>query len=721
MKLTRVLAVYSSLLILILADLGHAAMVDPPFKIIQHDLTVEITPAAHTVKAQDRLRLVVRAEAAKQGYFFLNKNLKINSIIYNGGKLKHGLTEPADSELRGTFPASWLVTVEFPETLSRGEEVQLVVTYQGVIYDPPKFSPGLRFLVGSLTSGVISEAGVYLAGTTNWYPDLPSSLARFSIRVTAPRGWEVITQGELEERVQSGDRLRWSWRANIGTDSLTLVAGRLQLARKRLAGVDIYTYFQPQNMALSARYMEAAAEYIRFYSNLLGPFPFSKFAIVENFFPSGYGLPSFTLLGGGVIERLYIQPYSLGHEIVHNWFGNYVFISQDGQNWAEGLTTYLANYFYREQKEGKQAAALLRRRMLQEFYTYIRPGQDYPLERFVQKRNITDQAIGYQKGAMVFHMLRRMLGDEAFFQGLRVLLSERGGTRVGWQGLQNAFERASGIDLDWFFHQWVKSPGAPRIRLGRVEGRREPDGFLITINLVQEGRPFRLNVPVVMEWPGGRKEVVVLPVKSARERFEFIRAAAPRKLAIDPDFELFRRLELEEIPPNLNLVIYDDHPVIVLPSHAQGMNKLAYQQIADRIRKNRKAKVILDRELTRSELAANSLLILGSTEENALWKRVKDRLPAGIELGPGFFRLDEETYQDAGHALLVSFKSPFAANKIVSAFFGLGENSISRLARLLFYYGWQSYTVFKDGKVVKRGDLPVNRASFEYEFKRKKP
>ena len=224
-----------------------------------------------------------------------------------------------------------------------------------------------------------------------------------------------------------------------------------------------------------------------------------------------------------------------------------------------------------------------------------------------------------------------------------------------------------------------------------------------------------------MEWPGGRKEVVVLPVKSARERFEFIRAAAPRKLAIDPDFELFRRLELEEIPPNLNLVIYDDHPVIVLPSHAQGMNKLAYQQIADRIRKNRKAKVVLDRELTRSELAANSLLILGSAEENALWKRVKDRLPAGIELGPGFFRLDEETYQDAGHALLVSFKSPFAANKIVSAFFGLGENSISRLARLLFYYGWQSYTVFKDGKVVKRGDLPVNRASFEYEFKRKKP
>jgi hypothetical protein len=474
-------------------------------------------------------------------------------------------------------------------------------------------------------------------------------------------------------------------------------------------------------MPLSARYLDAAAEYIKFYSKLLGPFPFSKFAIVENFFPSGYGLPSFTLLGGGVIERLYIQPYSLGHEIVHNWFGNYLFVPQGGQNWAEALTTYLANYFYREQKEGKESAALLRRRMLQEFYTYIKPEKDYPLESFIQKRNITDQAIGYQKGAMVFHMLRRLLGDEAFFQGLKLLVSQRGGTRVGWQELQSAFEQASGTKLDWFFHQWVKSPGAPRIRLGQVEGGKGPDGFRLTISLVQEGRPFRLDVPLVIKEEGGRKELVVLPVKSSPERFELIRQVAPEKLSIDPDFDLFRRLEFDEIPPNLNLVVYDDRPVIVLPSHAQGANKLAYQQIAEGISENRKGKVIADKELTGPELAANSLLILGSAEENTIWGRLKNSLPAGIGVGQGFFRLDGENYKNAGHALLVSFRNPFVSDKVISAFLGLGPGSVSRIAPLLFYYGWESYTVFKNGRVVKRGDLPVSRAGLEYRFSKGKP
>jgi len=90
--------------------------------------------------------------------------------------------------------------------------------------------------------------------------------------------------------------------------------------------VDIYTYFYPDNAGLSARYLEAAARYIGFYAELFGPYPFEKFAVVENFFPTGYGFPSYTLLGSAIIRLPFIIDTSLPHEIAHCWWGNGVLV-----------------------------------------------------------------------------------------------------------------------------------------------------------------------------------------------------------------------------------------------------------------------------------------------------------------------------------------------------------------------------------------------------------
>ena len=89
-----------------------------------------------------------------------------------------------------------------------------------------------------------------------------------------------------------------------------------------MAGVDLYTYFYPDNASLAARYLDAAARYLTFYSDLFGPYPFEKFAVVENFFPTGYGFPSFTLLGSSIIRLPFIIDTSFPHEIAHSWWGN---------------------------------------------------------------------------------------------------------------------------------------------------------------------------------------------------------------------------------------------------------------------------------------------------------------------------------------------------------------------------------------------------------------
>jgi aminopeptidase N len=101
---------------------------------------------------------------------------------------------------------------------------------------------------------------------------------------------------------------------------------------------------------LARPYLDATADYIRFYSQLIGPYPYAKFALVENFWETGYGMPSFTLLGSKVIRLPLILHSSYPHEILHNWWGNGVYVDTAGGNWSEGLTSYLADHLIREQQ-----------------------------------------------------------------------------------------------------------------------------------------------------------------------------------------------------------------------------------------------------------------------------------------------------------------------------------------------------------------------------------
>jgi hypothetical protein len=91
------------------------------------------------------------------------------------------------------------------------------------------------------------------------------------------------------------------------------------------------------------------------YEALHGTYPFAKFAVVENFFPTGYGFPSFTLLGSRVLRLPFIPDTSLRHEVAHCWWGNGVLVDATGGNWCEGLTTYVADYLSKEEHSFEEA------------------------------------------------------------------------------------------------------------------------------------------------------------------------------------------------------------------------------------------------------------------------------------------------------------------------------------------------------------------------------
>ena len=190
---------------------------------------------------------------------------------------------------------------------------------------------------GDQTTGLIGSEGVYLSSATHWYPTKPDSMARFRVEATIPEPFRIVTQGELVSEDLKDGHWKSKWANELPAESLTLVAGKYSVKRREVGGIKFSTYFFHEDDRFSEIFLNAAEEYLKLYSDLLGPYPYKKFDIVQNFFSSGYGIPTFTLLAPETIRqgKEFLRPGALDHEIVHSWWGHYVRITSPGQ--ATGL------------------------------------------------------------------------------------------------------------------------------------------------------------------------------------------------------------------------------------------------------------------------------------------------------------------------------------------------------------------------------------------------
>ncbi len=472
-----------------------------------HDLHIELRPESHTIIARDTIQLAGCPDAEQMVHVQLNPDLEIEEIVLADGPLLFW-EESLHSGTNKQGAPRWTrtIAIRLPEVSSSRDAMRVHISYRGHIQDAPAASPGLRFVRPDKTLGYIGEEGVYLTSETAWYPDIPGSVPTFLVTATVPTGWRAVTHGQEVSLTKGKTTATSEWNVRAPTEALTVAANRFVKQAVQWKGIEVATYLFPEDAHRSDQYLKATVHYLDWYTKRLGPYPFPKFAVVENFFPSGIGLPSFTLLGSRVMKRGYTQPYSLGHEVVHSWLGNSVHNHFKTGNWVEGLTTYLANYYYDERMEGDEKAGAHRRRMIMEYNLYVQSADDYPVVKFHHKENRVDNAIGYQKTAMIFHMLRRELGDRDFFQAIRTMIADYSGRYADWPQLRRVFEDASGKELSWFFTQWVYGSGAPHLRIAQAHVARDPrTGYWVSIKVTQKGTPYRLRVPAVIQLEQGRE------------------------------------------------------------------------------------------------------------------------------------------------------------------------------------------------------------------------
>jgi hypothetical protein len=591
----------------------------------------------------------------------------------------------------------------------RSGELRVVIDYAAIFDDPVPTRPVNMDNPGFGVTATISEQGSFLLAGAGWYPELLDSQATYKLTVTAPSGLIAVTAGRsLGHRVNGGKTIS-EWEVTYPVEGLSLSVARYLVEEKSVDGITVATYLLPQNNHLAEAYLEATADYLLLYSDLFGDYPFQKFAVVENFFPTGFGFPSYTLLGGRVLQLPFIIHTSLGHEIAHCWWGNGVYVDSSQGNWSEGLTSYVADYRFKEIKS-YEAARDHRRQWLRNYSTLVSPQNDFALQRFQSRYDPVTRTIGYDKGAMIFHMIRQILGEDAFWGALRDIYRSRLFKQTSWSDLQQAFEIRGKQSLQVFFDQWVYRRGAPQFSLDGIQADYS-DGIWKVKGQILQSSPY-FDLPLTLALQNAEQTAYQKIFISGRATpFELDSDHPPQKLIADPNEDIFRRLLPSEIPPAVNTLKSASTVLTVLSEKLDPEIKKAAEILALSLGLKHNT-FVTESELNGQMLAENDILIIGLPQRNDLLSK----MPARITVQADSFVLNDRRYDKAADTFLGVFEHPTATKRVAALFMPLSVQYAEVVARKITHYGKYSYLAFQGGKNLAKGIWPVETSPLIHDW-----
>ncbi|MFQ6758540.1 MAG: PDZ domain-containing protein [Deltaproteobacteria bacterium] len=399
-------------------------------------------------------------------------------------------------------------------------------------------------------NGLIDPSGIALTGF--WHPRLDTD-CQYALTAAIPKHFAAISEAEEISDTLSGNIRTVRFLFEHPLPGLNFVAGPYVVEEEPIGpGQTLYSYFFAEDRELAAGYRKKTIEYLKRYQELIGPYPYKRFSIVENRLPTGYAMPTFTLLGQAVVRLPFITETSLGHEVLHSWFGNSVDVDTSQGNWCEGLTTYLADQAF---AADKGADAAFRKQQLITYQSYVGPDNTMTLADFsgagshLASGNKAARAVGYEKGSMLFHMLFREIGDVPFYAGLRDVYARFRHQQASWQDLAARFSKSSSQNLEPFFSQWLGRADLPRLEIssGALTERGDHLELGLTIKQLQE-KPYRLRLPLdIVTAKGKERREVTLTESETKVRIRL--TDYPSLVIGDPDYDLMRTLAPEELPP----------------------------------------------------------------------------------------------------------------------------------------------------------------------------
>jgi aminopeptidase N len=503
------------------------------FKITNYTIDASVYPSTHMLTAKAAIQLTPETQSSSLS-FRLNSALKVNSV-----------TGPSGESMQFTQQGVNL-TVSPTNPLPAGQPAVVTVDYSGTLSSSDG-SP-----VEGLMLSYVGSGGSYLLYPGCWFPVNGPGLDRFSatMRITVPQGQTVVASGESSAPVNTADGDVYSFHYDRQSFPGTVLIGPYVATHANVPGVTLTVYLDPGEAGYASSYASATKDVLAYFAGKFGVLPSKNISLVE--------MPDGTLggySGPGVVaiaKRGFTEPIDYGllaHEISHQWWPCLVSPATPNDAFLDdGLSTYSSALFIQDQ-EGESA---FEDRMHSIDIQALIHESEMPIDQAGQLQPFSPeyQSIVYNKGAMVFHMLRWVIGDAAFFDGLRELAHQYAWQPVTTAEFQKVVEEASKQSLTYFFAQWVDSTGAPQFHRQWAIYRLQNGNYQVVGKIQQNLDIFRMPVEVRVYIRGGRPVNDRLMMIGTTADFTINTERLPMQVVIDPASDILKytrqtRVEVE--------------------------------------------------------------------------------------------------------------------------------------------------------------------------------
>lgn len=450
--------------------------------------------------------------------------------------------------------------VTLPRALNAGERTTVEIDYstrprKGFVFTGPTEAEPNRAPCG-WSQGQANDSHW-------WIPCLESTESRATLEmdVTAPAAFKTVSNGRLVgKRVnRRAKTITWRWRQETEHPVYltSLVVGKYVVLKDKIGKTSLVNYVPRGKEREGWFFFRKTGKMIAHYERVFGfPYPYPKYAqvCVSDFTYGGMENTSATTMFDGALrlpEDSFEGSYEglVAHELAHQWWGDCVTCRDWSEGWLnEGFATY-SEIVWLEKDQGADHANYAR---LEQMVAYqIEDGRDYRRSivqtNYRRPDNIFDRHL-YEKGALVLHMLRALLGDAAWRRSLHRYIARHAFGPVETADLRRACEEETGRNLVWFFDQWIHGAGHPELRVERTWDDRSK---VLTLRFEQtqeatDGTPLVFRLPMDVEvFVAGRWQRIPIDLRSRSETVQIPLAARPMCVAVDPAHDVMKSLSFD--------------------------------------------------------------------------------------------------------------------------------------------------------------------------------
>ncbi len=499
-----------------------------------------------------------------------------------------GETEPQSAPVNLPFDTQQeTLNIELDAPLKRDEEAVIEIAYdcrprKGLYFIQPDDAYPQR------------PCQIWSQGQTEdahwWFPcaDTPHQKMTTELIATVDEKYFALSNGALVGSTgnQANNTITYHWRQEQPHPAylVTVVIGEYELVQERLQGLPVEYYVYADRAEQGKKLFQRTPEMIEFFAEKFGyPYPFAKYSqvLVDDFLFGAMENTSATTMTDRCLldERAALDVHYddiVAHELAHHWFGDLVTCKHWSEIWLnESFATY-SEFLWRAHTQGEDEARFV---LYQDFLTYLH--EDFSshrrpilFHRYRYSEELMDRH-AYEKGACVLHMLRQVLGDEAFFRSLARYLSKFAFGVAETHDLKTAIEEVTGKNLHWFFEQWIHRPGYPELEV-EYEWQREQKMLRLSIKQVQkadeedevvEAFRFPVEIELVTTAPDAANESDFRTsfhvwVEKAEQEFYFPCETKPRMVVFDKGHRVFKLLRFPKSQQELIYQMYHDEDVL---------------------------------------------------------------------------------------------------------------------------------------------------------------